>query len=288
MEWGHSISIETFVHDRDQFIEKLNEWKYNIFQIYITNNRSFSFCSYSKSDLQRIKKFCDQQNIKIVVHGKLIYNFANPKCTERKKGISQIEVLVHELEYADILGAPVVIHQGKNVTKLDHQDALNLYVSNIEKVLRLSKTQNQILLENAAGQGTEIGTNLEDLSYIYHRIDPSLRHRIGFCYDTCHGFAAGEIDGTNLDFDHLFFKFDSLIGLENLKLIHLNDSQKEYCCRVDRHENILYGHLFTRIEIIKEFIVWVRKLKIPFVLETPGTHFLEDLLLLRELTNKKK
>jgi deoxyribonuclease IV len=118
-----------------------------------------------------------------------------------------------------------------------------------------------ILLENTAGQGTSVGRKFENLKSISQQVNGT----IGYCFDTCHAFVAGYDIRTTYGAEKTFQEFDTILGLENLKVFHLNDSKGEFNSHLDRHENIGKGKLG-----LEPFKYIINEFKhIPKVLETP-------------------
>ena len=148
-----------------------------------------------------LKMLLSTVDISIVYHGKYLYNFCRAHVENQKLS------LIQEIRTADQIGCPVVIHQGKNVESegISKLEAINNYVTNLTEVLdETHDSQTILLLENSAGQGTELGYSLEELSYIYHQFDDQHKERIGFCLDTCHAFVAGTCDFRNSRSSHTF------------------------------------------------------------------------------------
>ena len=140
----------------------------------------------------------------------------------------------------------------------------------------------KILIETSSGQGSEIGYKLEDLAYIYRKFskhdNKDIVDRFGICIDTCHIFAAG-YKICNKESREIFFdNLNELIGLEHIKLVHLNDSKSAYSSHVDRHENIGKGHIGKEAILIIATIF--KNLDIPIILETPFKHIYDDLQML--------
>lgn len=208
-----------------------------------------------------------------VLHGKYNYNFC------RHDVENQIQVLTKEVELASRMGCDVVIHQGKNVAteKLSRLEAIGNYVRNLTEVLERTYEQDSVclLLENSAGQGTELGFTVDELAFIYHQFDDMARQRIGFCLDTCHAFVAGELDARHKDrIDHFLSQFEREIGLEHLKLIHFNDSSVAFGGRRDYHGDLLGGYITNpRLGGSQEGMMYLAQVAkerhIPLILETP-------------------
>jgi deoxyribonuclease-4 len=145
-----------------------------------------------------------------------------------------------------------------------------------------------VLLETTAGQGTNIGFTFHQLRAIIDGVQDN--RRLGVCLDTCHVFAAGYNIGTRDGYERMWQEFDDVIGLDRLKVIHLNDSKKDLGSRVDRHEHIGMGAL--GIDAFRFLVNDDRLLEIPMILETPkGDDCAEDkenLAILRGMIGQKE
>lgn len=196
---------------------------------------------------------------KVIVHAPYIINL----CNEDKFDFS-VNFLTEELKRCNQLGVKyMVLHPGSHVGL-----GLDKGISNIIKGLNLclsnSKTFNNvtILLETMAGKGTEIGSKLEELKKIIDGIAD--KNHVGVCLDTCHLNDSGY---DLSDFDTFLNNFDSLIGLEKIGCIHVNDSKNAIASHKDRHENIGYGSL--GFDTLLNVLYNKRLENIPKILETP-------------------
>ena len=187
---------------------------------------------------------------------------------------------------AALLNADLVIHQGKNVPelKISHEMALKNFVDGITQVLRKSPETNRVLLENSCKQGTECGYTIEELSKILEMFPEDVQHRVGICFDTCHGFVSGELDIRVPEQVKLFFEnFDRLIGLERLKVIHLNDSAVKFAGCNDHHANLLNGFITSESSVgMKTFVKHAYNYGIPMILETPNGYHIDEIKILRK------
>lgn len=196
---------------------------------------------------------------KVIVHAPYIINL----CNEDKFDFS-VNFLTEELKRCNQLGVKyMVLHPGSHVGL-----GLDKGISNIIKGLNLclsnSKTFNNvtILLETMAGKGTEIGSKLEEIKKIIDGIAD--KNHVGVCLDTCHLNDSGY---DLSDFDTFLNNFDSLIGLEKIGCIHVNDSKNAIASHKDRHENIGYGSL--GFDTLLNVLYNKRLENIPKILETP-------------------
>lgn len=217
----------------------------------------------------KFKTHIDANNIKVVVHSSYMNNLATP-WTKYSYHIKSIE---NEIKIAHMLGAiGIVIHFGKR-KELTIQEAYNNMFSALVHINKITKQYDsvKILLETSTGQGTEICYKLEDLSYFYKKITRSenkqLKNRIKLCIDTCHVFSAGYNLKTKMNVKLFLETFEELIGLQHVKLIHLNDCKVELGSQVDRHQTI--GNGYIGYNGLKYFFNYFKNLDIPIILETP-------------------
>jgi deoxyribonuclease-4 len=132
------------------------------------------------------------------------------------------------------------------------------------------------VIENTAGQGSNVGNRFEHIRYIIDRVQD--KSRVGVCIDTCHTYSAGyDIVG---DYDAVFDEFDKVIGFEYLRGVHLNDSKKLLASRVDRHDTLGDGTL--GLDFFKRFMNDARFDNIPIILETPDENrWRDEIIMLR-------
>lgn len=196
---------------------------------------------------------------KVICHAPYIINLANNK--EISKYEFSINFLRQEISRCEKLGIKyIVLHPGSAVG-LDREVALNNIVEAINQILK-NEMKVTILLETMAGKGSELGCNLEEINYLIWNIKE--KSHIGVCIDTCHLNDAG-YDMSK--FDEFLDGFESIIGLNYIKCVHINDSKNVLGSHKDRHENIGFGTLGFD-NIIK--IINHAKLKdVPKILETP-------------------
>jgi deoxyribonuclease-4 len=198
-----------------------------------------------------------------------------------------INNFVEQIKIANHIGAfCVVVHLGKSLD-LSVENALNNMYINLLKVHNmLGNISTKILIETSTGQGTELCYKLEDLAKFYNKfkLNSKLLNRFGICLDTCHIFNAGYDIRTKIGVSNYLTEFDKLIGIENIKLIHLNDSKNILGAKVDRHENLRKG--FIGQEGLEQIILLFSKLNVPLVLETPDENLENDFKFINKLLNK--
>lgn len=195
-----------------------------------------------------------------IVHAPYILNLAQQ---ETSKFQNAVDILVREIGYLDAMGAKyMVVHPGAHMGA-GIEAGLSRIASGIDLIHSLTaKSPTVILLETMAGKGTECGSRFEELEYIIAHV--SDKSRIGVCFDTCHVNDAG-YDLSN--YDKVISQFANVVGLEYLKVIHLNDSKNPLGSKKDRHENIGFGTI--GFETLSRFWNDERFKNVPIILETP-------------------
>lgn len=245
----------------------------NSLQIFTKSNRMWKAKDITSEDIIKFNEACHQSHIdkkNIIIHASYLINLASDKNTIYKQSIEGLQL---EIERALQLGVQtIVLHPGSKGA-LDHNVSLNQVISGLELALKDTDTI-RIALETMAGQGNTIGAKLEDFTYIMKHIDSKITPKIGTCVDTCHIFATGyQLDTPHL-YNTFWDTFDTLIGIEKLLVIHLNDSAKPYNSHIDRHAGIGLGHVPERVftMIMKDS----RFNTIPKIIETPKTCLEDD------------
>jgi len=235
-----------------------------VIQIFTRNTSRWSSRPLSQNEIDAfIKTGKETSVIPVAAHDSYLINLASANADVREKSF---HALLDEMERVERLDIPyLVMHPGSHLGDGEKpglkriSDALN---KAYEKAPNLGV---EILLETTAGQGTNLGYRFEHLAEILERTDNN--KRLGVCLDTCHVFAAGYDFRTEESYRELIKNFDEIIGLNHLKLFHLNDSKKELGSKIDRHEHL--GHGYIGREGLSFFLRDPRFRDIPFVLETP-------------------
>ncbi|MFP7169715.1 deoxyribonuclease IV [Terribacillus sp. 7520-G] len=196
----------------------------------------------------------------IVVHAPYIINIGNTIKPETFE--LGVNFLRSEIERTEAIGAEqIVLHPGAHVGE-GVPAAIQKIIEGLNEVLE--KEQNvQIALETMAGKGSEVGSNFEELARIIDGV--TYNDKLSICFDTCHTHDAG-YDIVN-DFDGVLDHFDRVIGLDRLKVIHVNDSKNERGARKDRHENIGFGHI--GYDALRYIVHHDQLQHLPKILETP-------------------
>jgi len=195
-------------------------------------------------------------------HTSYLLNLASPDKELRKKSI---DALVVELQRAELLGISyVVMHPGSYTTGTE-KSGLRKIMQGLDSMHRqLSDCGARVLLETTAGQGTNLGWRFEHLAAILEGVrDPD---RMGVCVDTCHIFAAGYPLQTKEDYQATMRELNTVVGIKQVKAVHLNDSKRELGSHVDRHDHIGRGEM--GIEPFRHLLNDRRFSNIPMYLET--------------------
>jgi len=199
----------------------------------------------------------------VVAHNSYLINLAAADAALREKSI---EALRDELDRAESLGLDgLVMHPG-SYTSGTESGGLQLIADALASILSSRPDgQTRILLEQTAGQGTNLGHRFEHLAEIIDRLDGT--PRVGVCLDTCHLLTAGYDICSEEGYRETFRQFGRIVGFRRLKAFHLNDSKKPCGSRVDRHEHIGKGCL--GVEPFRRLVNDPRFARLPMLLETP-------------------
>ena len=208
-------------------------------QIFSRNPRSFQASAIPKEDIEKFLALKAEYDINpVAIHIPYIINLATP---DDKLYRRSIEAYIDDLKRADSLGAEYfVTHLGSHVGS-GEDNGIKRFASALGEIIKRANPKTTILLENTAGSGSWIGYRFEHVKAIVDSIKGS--KNIGFCLDTAHTFEAGYDIRTKAGLDRTFKKFDDLLGLEKIKVVHFNDSLSEYASHVDRHQHIGKGNL---------------------------------------------
>ena len=225
-------------------------------------------------------------NDDLIAHDSYLINLATPDDALWEKSLAAFG---HELDRCEKLGVPALVtHAGAHMGS-GEEAGLARIAAGIERVLSDRPEQKvTILLETTAGQGTCLCYAFEHIRDVIAEVSGKNRTRIGVCWDTCHLFAAG-IDFTDeYKYERMVDSFDRIVGLDRLRAIHMNDSQKGLGSRVDRHAHIGKGTL--GVEPFRFIMNDPRLAALPKVLETPKEADMEDdkvnMALLRSLVRE--
>lgn len=231
-------------------------------QVFVGNPRAWRTAPVTAEAAEAFRKACAETGVEAFVHCMYLVNYGTADDALRDRSVAALE---HTMRVADELGVTgVVTHLGSH--KGSGFDAgLDRLVDALAAGLAASE-HTLLLPENSAGSGDTVGASVTELAAIADRLGAP--DRLGVCLDTAHLLAAGYEIRTRPGLDALFGEFDATIGLDRLRLVHLNDSKTGLGSRVDRHENIGDGHIGTAG--FTEFVNHPAVAGVPGVLEVPG------------------
>ena len=240
-------------------------------QIFTKSNNQWRAKELSEFEVKQFMENQKETGISpVVAHNSYLINLGSPDKALWEKSK---EGMLIELQRAEKLSLPyLVMHPGSHLG--DGEDKGLKRIANAINWL-IDKTKDfkvMLLLETTAGQGSNLGYKFEQLAEIIDLVEN--KKKIGVCYDTCHTFAAGYELRKKDGYEKTFKDFDKIIGLKNLKVIHLNDSKKDLGSKIDRHEHI--GKGFIGLEGFKLIMNDKRWENIPKILETPKDEGLES------------
>ena len=268
MQIGAHVSISGSL---DLAVDNAVERECNAFQIFTRNPRSW----FAKDlDPDQVKKFKEKlqksriDRMATCAHMPYLPNLSSPDEDGYQKSIKS---MTQEIERCHELGIPyLVTHLGSHKGS-GEENGIRRLVGALNKVAE-TNADVIILLENTAGQKNSVGSDFTQLEEIFSKCKPS--KKFGICLDTCHAFVAGYDLRTKEDVTKAIKKFDDSIGLENLKILHLNDSKGELNSNRDRHDHIGLGAIGK--EGLGEIVKIMNKNNIPIVLETPIDDIRDD------------
>jgi deoxyribonuclease IV len=217
-------------------------------------------------------------------HSSYLINLGSPDPALNEKSYNGFK---EEIERCNLLKIPnLVIHPGSHVGS-GEEAGMKAIIANLNKALgALKQNTVTVCLETTAGQGSNLGCTFEQIGFMLKGVED--QEHIGVCMDTCHIFAAGYPIVDPADYKTTMKKFDDLVGLDKLRVLHINDSKKGLGSKVDRHEHIGKGEI--GLEGFRNIVNDKRLAKIPMVLETPKEEELlediENLKVLRGLIKK--
>ena len=248
----------------DKSVDNAVERDCSAFQIFTRSPRSWHAKELTKEVIDAFKSKLKDSKIDrfaICAHMPYLPNLATPKNDAFEKSVN---TLISEVERCAQLGIPyLVTHLGSHLGTGEEAGIKKL----VEGLTKAGQTKNDvmILLENTAGQKNSVGSDFKQLGEIFKQLKPG--KKFGVCLDTCHAFVAGYDLRTADKVKETFKEFDKHVGIENLKILHLNDARGEIGCNLDRHYHLGLGGIGE--EGMKSVVKFANKKKIPIILETP-------------------
>ena len=279
-------------HNLVHHIKETHKLKCHALQIFLGNKTLTTLSEKykpSKEEIKEIKDLLKKYKIDLYCHAILTLNYCNDP--ESKRNMWGLTNLIYDMNLLYQLGGKAcVIHVGHYKTKkidITKNDCYINFVNSLKYVIDHTKKIN-IYIETPATLKNTICSNLEELSQLYNQIPAFYQKRIKICIDTCHIFVAGYNISTTMGAKEYFHKFNKLIGLKNLKLIHLNDSNGMLDSHLNRHASLGEGYIFKDskkglIEILKVANMY----NIPIILETPCNNFKHNIELIQNIEDNK-
>lgn len=235
------------------------------FAFFTKNQRQWVSPPLTKKSITVFKENCEKFGYKpfqILPHDSYLINLGapDPEVLGRSRYAFNDEMKRCEQLGLDRLN----FHPGSHLGKITEEQSLDLIAESVN--IALSKSSGVIaVIENTAGQGTNLGYRFEHLKYIIDRVED--KSRVGVCIDTCHAFTSGYDLSTAEGFKKVFDEFDRVVGFNYLKGMHLNESKKAFGTRVDRHDSLHKGELGD--EVFSLIMNDPRFDGMPLILETP-------------------
>lgn len=250
----------------------------NAFALFTKNQRQWVSKPLTEENIRLFKENCTKYNFQtdyILPHDSYLINLGHPE----EEGLEKSRAaFLDEMQRCEQLGLKLLnFHPGSHLNKISVEDCLALITESINLTLEKTKGVTAVI-ENTAGQGSNLGSEFWQLRYIIDRVND--KSRVGICLDTCHTYTAG-YDIVN-DYDKVFDEFEKEVGFEYLRGMHLNDSKKELGSHVDRHDNI--GQGLTGSAFFERLMKDSRFDNMPLILETPDeSKWAEEIAWLRSV-----
>jgi len=255
------------------------------FAMFVKNQRRWDAPPLSVEETIAFKDALKQSGIRaehVLVHDSYLINLGHPHEAEREKSLN---AFVDEIRRCEALGLKLLnFHPGSHLNEISAQECLD----NIAESLNFAIANTagvKLVLENTAGQGSNLGYDFAQLAYVIGKI--SNKDRIGVCIDTCHAFAAGYDLRSPQAYERTMSEFDRAIGYKFLSGMHLNDTKNELGVRKDRHESL--GRGFLGLGAFENIMNDPNIDEIPLILETiDESIWAEEIALLRSMQGRRK
>lgn len=236
------------------------------FALFTKNQRQWFSAPLTKKSIELFKERCAEYGYlphQILPHDSYLINLGHPDSEGLEKSRA---AFLDEMQRCEQLGIDRLnFHPGSHLSKISISESLSKVAESIN--ITLDKTKGVCaVIENTAGQGTNLGHTFEQIAEIISQVED--KSRVGVCIDTCHSFAAGYDLSHEKGFNEAFSHFDKVVGFKYLKGMHLNDAKKGLNSRVDRHDSIGMGTLGE--ETFRILMKDPRFDNIPLILETPN------------------
>ena len=244
------------------------------FALFTRNQKRWTSPPLSDNDISLFREYLEKSEISpehILPHDSYLINLGNPDTDKRRKSYS---AFLDEIRRVDQLGLKYLnFHPGSHLKEVSEEKCIEIIADSLNSIMRDTEGSSTVaVIENTAGQGTNIGYKFEHLKAIIDLVEN--KERIGVCLDTCHTYSAGYDIKTESGFNQTMDDFDRIVGFNFLCGVHLNDSKKDYASRVDRHDSLGKGTL--GLDPFKYIMNDSRFDDIPLILETPEPELWES------------
>jgi len=234
------------------------------FALFTKNQRQWAAKPLDTETIDQFKKNLEESGIlpkHILPHDSYLINLGHPELDKRDKSFN---AFVDEVERCMLLGLDRLnFHPGSHLKKFSEEECLDAIAENMNRTLERTEGVS-LVLENTAGQGSNLGWRFEHLAHIIDKVED--KSRVGVCIDTCHMFTAGYDIRTKEAYDATWSEFDRVIGFNYLMGMHINDSKPELGSHVDRHDSIGKGKI--GLDAFRFIMNDARMDDIPLILET--------------------
>ena len=237
------------------------------FALFTKNQRQWRAPKLTTSSIDAFQKNCSDGGFKpehILPHDSYLINLGSPDPEKLQRAR---EAFIEEMQRVDELGLLMLnFHPGSHLKEIAEEKCLQLIAESINISLNATKGVTAVI-ENTAGQGSNLGNQFEQLAFLVDRIED--KSRVGICLDTCHLFASGYDLQTTKATEFTFSEFNRIVGLQYLRGMHLNDAIQPLGSRVDRHASIGKGKI--GMEVFSYIMNNPACEEIPLILETPDS-----------------
>ncbi len=235
------------------------------FAFFTKNQRQWKTKDYEQSNIDNFRQRCKELGYSpdyILPHASYLINLGHPEQEALDKSRN---AFFDEMKRCEQLGLNRLnFHPGSHLKRMEIDACLDRIAESINMALELTNGVAAVL-ENTAGQGTNLGHTFEQLAHIIDKVED--KSRVGVCIDTAHALAAGYEMRNAEDYERTFTEFEQIVGFEYLKGMHINDSKKEVGTRVDRHDSL--GKGVMNMDLFEWIMNDARFDNMPLILETP-------------------
>ncbi len=234
------------------------------FALFTKNQRQWKAKPLQKEHIEAFEEQLEAAGIEkshILPHDSYLINLGHPDDAQRQKSL---EAFIDEVQRCELLGLDKLnFHPGSHLRKISEEECLERIADAMNEALSQSSGVT-LVIENTAGQGSNLGYRFEHLRYLIDKTED--KSRVGVCLDTAHMFAAGYDIRSKEAYEATMKEFDEVVGFEYLKGMHINDSKAKFASRVDRHQSLGKGEI--GLDAFRFIMQDPRLDNIPLILET--------------------